>query len=101
MKDILKIKPVKYQYKNNTTGLYTIGFIAEQVSEIIPEVVSHQDEKGNVVSREKGIPMSMDYSKMNAVLVNAVKEQQLEIDVLEQENSIIEKQITKLESLLL
>ncbi len=101
LKDILKIKPVKYQYKNNTSGLYTIGFIAEQVSEIIPEVVSHQDEKGNVVSREKGIPMSMDYSKMNAVLVNAVKEQQLEIDVLEQENSVIEKQITKLEGLLL
>ena len=101
LNDILKINPVKYQYKNNTSGLYTIGFIAEQVSAIIPEVVSYQDEKGNVVSREKGIPMSMDYSKMNAVLVNAVKEQQLEIDVLEQENSIIEKQITKLESLLL
>ena len=101
LKDILKIKPVKYQYKNNTSGLYTIGFIAEQVSEIIPEVVSHQDDKGNIVSREKGIPMSMDYSKMNAVLVNAVKEQQVEIDVLEQENSVIEKQITKLESLLL
>jgi hypothetical protein len=101
LKEILKIKPVKYQYKTNTSGLYTIGFIAEQVSEIIPEVVSHQDDKGNVVSREEGKPVSMDYSKMNAVLVNAVKEQQLEIDVLEQENSVIEKQIIKLESLLL
>ena len=101
LNDILKINPVKYQYKNNTSGLYTIGFIAEQVSAIIPEVVSYQDEKGNVVSREKGIPMSMDYSKMNAVLVNAVKEQQLVIDVLEQENSAIEKQISKLEGLLL
>jgi len=101
LKDILKIKPVKYQYKNNTSGLYTIGFIAEQVSEIIPEVVSHQDEHGNVVSREEGIPMSMDYSKMNAVLVNAVKEQQVEIDFLEKENTALDKQITKLEGLLL
>jgi len=99
--DILKIKPVKYQYKNSKSGLYTIGFIAEQVSEIIPEVVSHQDEKGNVVSRENGIPMSMDYSKMNAVLVNAVKEQQAEIDFLEKENTALDKQITKLEGLLL
>jgi len=98
--DILKINPVKYQYKNNTSGLYTIGFIAEQVSRIIPEVVSHQDEKGNVVSREQGVPMSMDYSKMNAVLVNAVKEQQIEIDMLENENITLDKQITKLESLL-
>jgi len=101
LNDILKIKPVKYQYKNSKSGLYTIGFIAEQVSEIIPEVVSHQDEKGNVVSRENGIPMSMDYSKMNAVLVNAVKEQQAEIDFLEKENTTLDKQITKLEGLLL
>ena len=99
--DILKINPVKYQYKTNKSGLYTIGFIAEQVSEIIPEVVSHQDENGNVVSHQDGIPMSMDYSKMNAVLVNAVKEQQAEIDVLEKENSALDKQITKLEGLLL
>jgi len=98
--DILKIKPVKYQYKNSKSGLYTIGFIAEQVSEIIPEVVSHQDDNWNVVSREKGIPMSMDYSKMNAVLVNAVKEQQVEIDLLEKENTALDKQITKLEGLL-
>jgi len=101
LKDILKVNPVKYQYKNNTSGLYTIGFIAEEVSEIIPEVVSHQDEKGNVVSREEGKPVSMDYSKMNAVLVNAVKEQQTEIDLLENENSALDKQITKLEGLLL
>jgi len=101
LNDILKINPVKYQYKTNTSGLYTIGFIAEQVSEIIPEVVSHQDKNGNVVSRENGIPMSMDYSKMNAVLVNAVKEQQAEIDVLEKENTDLDKQITKLEGLLL
>lgn len=101
LEDILKVNPVKYQYKNNTSGLYTIGFIAEEVSEIIPEVVSHQDEKGNIVSREQGKPVSMDYSKMNAVLVNAVKEQQAEIEMLENENSALDKQITKLEGLLL
>ena len=100
LNDILKIKPVKYQYNFDKSGLYTIGFIAEEVSEIIPEVVTYYDENGKVVSREEGIPISMDYSKMNAVLVNAVKEQQAEIDVLESENSALDKQITKLESLL-
>jgi len=98
---ILKIKPVKYQYKNNNTGLYTIGFIAEQVSGVIPEIVSHQDEFGNVVSHDNGIPMSMDYSKMNAVLVNAIKEQQLEIDFLEKENKLLDIQISKYEKLIL
>ena len=67
--------------------MYTIGFIAEEVSEVIPEVVTYYNEKGKVVSREEGTPISMDYSKMNAVLINAVKEQQAEIDMLEKENT--------------
>ena len=101
LKDVLKIKPVKYQYNFDKSGLYTIGFIAEEVSEVIPEVVTYYNEKGRVVSREEGIPISMDYSKINAVLVNAVKEQQVEIDFLEKENTALDKQITKLEGLLL
>jgi len=100
LEDILKIKPVKYQYNFEKSGLYTIGFIAEEVSEVIPEVVTYYNEDGKVVSREEGTPISMDYSKMNAVLVNAVKEQQVEIDFLEKENSALDKQITKLENLL-
>ena len=63
MADVLKIKPVKYQYNFDKTGLYTIGFIAEEVSEVIPEVVSHENEAHQIVSREEGKPVSMDYSK--------------------------------------
>lgn len=100
LKDVLKINPVKYQYKSDKTGLYTIGFIAEELSEVLPEVVQHQDENGIIVSREEGTPVSMDYSKMNAVLVNAIKEQQAEIDLLEKENTDLTNQINKLERLL-
>jgi hypothetical protein len=99
--DVLKIEPVKYQYSSDKSSLYTVGYIAEQVSEVIPEVVTYNDANSKIVSREQGKPVSMDYSKMNAVLVNAVKEQQAEIDVLEKENTVLDKQITRLEKLLL
>lgn len=99
--DVLKIEPVKYQYSSEKSNLYTVGYIAEQVSEIIPEVITYNDSDSKIVSREQGKPVSMDYSKMNAVLVNAVKEQQAEIDVLEKENTVLDKQITRLEKLLL
>ncbi len=99
--DILKIEPVKYQYFSDKSNLYTVGYIAEQVSKVIPEVVTYNDKNSKIVSREQGKPVSMDYSKMNAVLVNAVKEQQVEIDILEKENSVLDRQITRLEKQLL
>ena len=99
--DLLKIKPVKYQYNFEKSGLYTIGFIAEEVSEIIPEVVSHQNEEHKVVSREEGKPVSMDYSKMSAVLVNAVKEQHSKVEELKSNNETLKKRLAKIEQALL
>ncbi|MGB1269606.1 MAG: tail fiber domain-containing protein [Flavobacteriaceae bacterium] len=101
LKDVLKINPVTYQYTYDKAGIYTVGYIAEQVSEVIPEVVVYENDNRKIVSREEGKPVSMDYSKMNAVLVNAVKEQQVEIDILEKENSILDQQLTRLEKQLL
>jgi len=98
---VLKIKPVKYQYNFEKSGLYTIGFIAEEVSEVIPEVVSHQNENHKVVSREEGIPVSMDYSKMSAVLVNAVKEQHSKVQVLKSNNEALKKRLARIEEALL
>ena len=99
--DVLKIKPVKYQYNFDKSGLYTIGFIAEEVSEVIPEVVSHQNEEHKVVSREEGIPVSMDYSKMSAVLVNAVKEQHSKVQELKSNNEALKKRLARIEQALL
>jgi hypothetical protein len=92
---------VKYQYNFEKSGLYTIGFIAEEVSEIIPEVVSHQNEEHKVVSREQGIPVSMDYSKMSAVLVNAVKEQHSKVQELKSNNEALKVRLAKIEQALL
>jgi len=99
--DLLKIKPVKYQYNFEKSGLYTIGFIAEEVSEVIPEIVSHQNENHKVVSREEGKPVSMDYSKMSAVLVNAVKEQYSKVQKLKSNNEALKERLARIEEALL
>jgi len=99
--DLLKIKPVKYQYNFEKSGLYTIGFIAEEVSEVIPEIVSHQNENHKVVSREQGKPVSMDYSKMSAVLVNAVKEQHSKVQELKSNNDALKQRLARIEEALL
>lgn len=84
LKEVLQIRPVTYQYNFDKTGLYKVGFIAEEVSQIIPEIVAHHDEEDNIVSREEGKAVAMDYSQMTAVLVNAIKEQQAQIEELKE-----------------
>lgn len=90
--EVLKIEPVTYQYKFDHSKLYKVGFIAEQVSEIIPEVVAHWDTEGNEVTADKGEAVGMDYSQMTAVLVNAVKEQQAMIKQMEATQAELKKQ---------
>jgi hypothetical protein len=49
-----------------------MGLIAEEVEKVIPQLV-HSDNNGE---------MSVDYSKLTAVLIEAIKEQQQQIEIL-------------------
>ena len=70
---IKNLQGVSFDWKNS--GQKDIGFIAEDVGEIIPEIVSFE---------ENGIDASsMDYPKLTALLVEAVKAQQKRIEKLE------------------
>ena len=71
---VLQMQGVKYDWKDDSYGgKDNFGFIAEDMQTICPELVSC-DQEGKV----KGI----QYTKMTAVLVEAIKEQQAQIDEL-------------------
>ncbi len=70
---VLQLQGVSFDWKE--TGEPSIGLIAQDVEKVYPEAVSTSAE---------GIK-SIDYSKLVAVLIEAVKEQQVQIDALEQE----------------
>ncbi|RKZ82970.1 MAG: hypothetical protein DRQ39_10065, partial [Gammaproteobacteria bacterium] len=58
-----------------------IGFLAQDVYEVLPEVVNYDDSTDNY---------SMNYSRIVAVLVEGMKEQQSQIETLENQiNSIL------------
>jgi len=59
-----QINGVYFNWKN--TGKRSIGFIAQDVQKVLPEIVN-KDSNGY---------LSLDYSKVTALLVNAVKEQE-------------------------
>jgi len=54
-----------------------VGLVAQEVERVLPELV-HTDAEGM---------MSVDYSRLSAVLVEAVKEQQAMINELREEVS--------------
>ncbi len=65
-----------YFWKNDADKSRQIGVIAQEVEKVLPEIVK-QDTKGN---------KSVDYAKLTAVLIEAVKEQQTEIKYLTNQN---------------
>ena len=72
---IMKLSPKEYDWKKDDT--HDIGFIAQEVEEIIPEIV--KDKK----HFDKDIK-TLDYEKLTAVLIKAVQEQQQQINKLEE-----------------
>ncbi|MDD2935014.1 MAG: tail fiber domain-containing protein, partial [Candidatus Pacebacteria bacterium] len=64
---VLQLRPVSFNWKSDfiNSSSTQIGFIAEEVNTLIPEVIGHDD---------KGTIMNLDYPKLTSVLVNAIKE---------------------------
>ena len=69
---VKSLRGVTYDWKG--TGQADVGFIAEEVGAIVPEVVSFGKD-----GRAEGI----DYGRLTSVLVEAMKQQQSEIEKLQ------------------
>lgn len=74
-KKLLDLNPVKYDFKNEEHGKNRVGFIAEDVEVIIPEIVS-KDEKGEA----NGI----DYIELIPYITKLMQNQQKEIDKIKE-----------------
>ena len=70
-----QLRGVSYDLKD--TGKHEIGVIAEEVGEVVPELVSYEANGKDA----RGV----DYSRLTALLIEAVKQQQQEIRGLKSE----------------
>jgi len=66
---VVQLRGVSYELKDS--GKHEIGVIAEEVGQVVPEVVSY--EKGGKDAT------GVDYSRLTALLIEAVKQQQKQI----------------------
>ncbi len=72
---VQRLRGVSFDWKADSK--HNIGLIAEEVGEVIPEVVTYEENGKDA--------KSVDYARLVAVLIEAVKEQQKQIEEHEKE----------------
>ncbi|MDO9185145.1 MAG: tail fiber domain-containing protein [Bacteroidia bacterium] len=88
LSNVMKLNGVNYYWKTNEfpnkifTNDKQIGFIAQDLEKIYPEVV-FTDKDGY---------KSVDYSRLTPILVEAIKEQQKTIEAMQKQNDAMQKQ---------
>ncbi len=83
LQTVMQLKPSIYHYKNNMEGKRELGLIAQDLQQAVPEVV---DESGEF--------LSVDYTALVPVLIQAIQEQQA---IIENQKSTIDSQKTMME----
>jgi len=82
---ITVLEGVSFTWKNQSYAEGTkLGFIAQDVEKVFPEVVQTQSETGL---------KSVEYGNLVAPLVEAVKEQQIQIEQLQKEVELLKKEL--------
>lgn len=76
---LMQLNPVRYQFKDTEEAEYNIGFIAQEVEEIFPDLVG---EFTSTNEEEIETLKAVKYMELIPILVEAIKEQQKEIDEL-------------------
>lgn len=71
LETVNKLQGVTYTWIESGKG--DVGFIAEEIEKVIPELVEKSED---------GVVQGMNYGKLTALLVEVVKTQQLQIDEL-------------------
>jgi hypothetical protein len=86
--DILAMRPVSYNLKKGNTDQTHLGFIAQEIKAIVPEIVSQTDDEKHM--------LSMRYSEIIPILIKATQEQQVIIDQQSNDIARLEAMIEKI-----
>jgi len=83
---ILALKPVTFQYKNDSKGTPQFGLIADEVAMVNPDLVV-RDRKGEVYS--------VRYEAVNAMLLNEFLKEHRKVEQLEKDVAVLTSGLQK------
>ncbi|MEM5564284.1 tail fiber domain-containing protein [Psychroserpens sp. AS72] len=99
LNEVLKMNPVSYNWKNRKNQDTKLGLIAQDLLELVPEVVkTHEwqnasDDENATLKKVELDRLGVYYSDLIPVLINAIKEQQKIIEDLNTKNSNLESKV--------
>lgn len=89
LEKIAKLQGVRFTWNKEQGGRQDIGFIAEEVGKVIPEVVSWEEDGQNA----RGV----NYDHLVAVAIEGIKAQQTKIEILEREKTELKESVASLQ----
>ena len=87
--DLMQLSAKEYNYKKGDRTK-TIGFIAQEVKEVLPELVNHDKETDTHL---------INYAGMSVIAIKAIQDQQEMIEKLQSENTILKTQLEEIKLL--
>ncbi len=91
LEKIALLKPSRYSYIRDPLNQMTIGFMAEDVQPLFPELVDAVGENSE--------NMAINYAGFSVVAIKAIQQQQKQMEVLQTENEQLKKRLDRLENL--
>ncbi|MDD3594109.1 MAG: tail fiber domain-containing protein [Candidatus Gastranaerophilales bacterium] len=89
LKEISKIQPVVFSYKNDKSGTKKVGVIAQDLQKVMPKSVVKNPQTGYYM---------VDENSIFYATLNAVKDLKKQSDDIEKENKILEEKLAKLKA---
>jgi hypothetical protein len=104
LNELLALNPIRFQWKNSHDPKAKLGFSAQQIQKIIPEVVKEYDyvfpENGAAPIKKQNERLGVYYSDLIPVTVKAIQEQQEIIDSQQKTIQKLEKKQDETNALL-
>lgn len=88
---VMHLRGVSFDWKPEHGGAHDVGFVAEEVGKVLPELVTWE--------KDGTWAQGLAYDHITAVTVEAIKEQQKQIQSLEQVNAELRERIEELAKL--
>ena len=93
LEKVMRLKPKTYQFKSDDTGRIYIGFVAQEIEKLFPEVVN----KGGT-NKAKDDYYTLNYGAIGPIAIQAIKEQQEMIETLKTQVAQMASRIDQLEA---
>ncbi len=87
---VMALNPVSYYYNASSTTKPSLGFVAQDVQALFPELIGEREFDNNTY-------LSINYAGFGVLAIKAVQEQQAQLKRLQAENETLQQRLNQLE----